>query len=597
MKINVITLCSGYDSQCMALDKLKEQHPDFDYELIAWCEFDPESKQPIDNQPAVIAHKALYPQWADRNVGDMTKVDWSQFRGTKIDLLTYSTPCLTNDSLILTKDGYKELKDIKIGDLVLTKSGKFHPVAKKFDNGVHQTYYLNGMGFENIHCTENHKFLVRTRSRVWDNPNRRWKRVFSEPTFKEVKDITKDDFFGVPVINECALPSWNGTIDNRWGHGNIVNRLSDMFTLSPFWYIMGRYVGDGWTRSNDIHNEVIICCGGRKEEELVWAMEKCGFHYNKTVERTCNKYRINSKELVEFVDRYGHYAHGKRVDGETMCLPNNLLKAFIDGCMDSDGYLAEDIWKYSSVSRELIYSLSVCINKVYHRHCCIGKYHRKPTTIIEGRKVNQRDTFMLTFTKDARKQDRAFYEDGYIWYPFNSLVKAECENVYNMEIEEDHSYIVQGCISKNCTDISIAGLQKGLEEDSGTRSSILWYTRNAIKELHPKYLMLENVKALVGKKFFPYFQKWLDELRTMGYESYWRVCNGTEVNVPQNRERVFVISVRQDSFNEPPYKFPKPVDLTRTIEDILEDEVDERYYLKDEQVNLFLDRIQEGDAK
>lgn len=92
MKINVITLCSGYDSQCLALDRLKQNYPDFDYELIAWAEFDPESKQPVEKQPAVIAHNAIYPQWADRNLGDITKVDWSLIK-EPIDLLCYSTPC------------------------------------------------------------------------------------------------------------------------------------------------------------------------------------------------------------------------------------------------------------------------------------------------------------------------------------------------------------------------------------------------------------------------------------------------------------------------------------------------------------------------
>lgn len=74
--LKVITLCSGYDSQCLALNRLKEHFPDFDYELVAWSEFDPESKAPIDKQPAVIAHNALFPQWADRNLGDMTKINW-----------------------------------------------------------------------------------------------------------------------------------------------------------------------------------------------------------------------------------------------------------------------------------------------------------------------------------------------------------------------------------------------------------------------------------------------------------------------------------------------------------------------------------------
>lgn len=91
MKIKVVTLCSGYDSQCLALERLKRDYPNFDYELVAWSEFDPESKSPLEKQPAVIVHKTLFPQSADKNLGDMTKIDWTQV--PDFDLLTYSTPC------------------------------------------------------------------------------------------------------------------------------------------------------------------------------------------------------------------------------------------------------------------------------------------------------------------------------------------------------------------------------------------------------------------------------------------------------------------------------------------------------------------------
>ena len=88
-----VTLCSGYDSQAIAFDMLKERYPDFDYELTAWAEFDPESKRPLEEQPAVVAHNLLFPQWADRNRGDMTKCDWSDLKDAEVDFLTYSTPC------------------------------------------------------------------------------------------------------------------------------------------------------------------------------------------------------------------------------------------------------------------------------------------------------------------------------------------------------------------------------------------------------------------------------------------------------------------------------------------------------------------------
>lgn len=86
--INVITTFSGYDSQCLALRKAG-----IDFNLVAWAEFDPQSKQPLEKQPAVIAHNLLFPEYRDRNLGDMAKADWQRFKGIDIDLFTYSFPC------------------------------------------------------------------------------------------------------------------------------------------------------------------------------------------------------------------------------------------------------------------------------------------------------------------------------------------------------------------------------------------------------------------------------------------------------------------------------------------------------------------------
>lgn len=89
----IVTLCSGYDSQCLAAEMLAAVHPDFNFELTAWAEYDPESKRKLESQPAVVAHNLLFPQWKGLNRGDMTKADWSDLKDAEIDLLTYSTPC------------------------------------------------------------------------------------------------------------------------------------------------------------------------------------------------------------------------------------------------------------------------------------------------------------------------------------------------------------------------------------------------------------------------------------------------------------------------------------------------------------------------
>lgn len=128
-----------------------------------------------------------------------------------------------------------------------------------------------------------------------------------------------------------------------------------------------------------------------------------------------------------------------------------------------------------------------------------------------------------------------------------------------------------------CQDLSVAGKQAGLGK--GTRSGLLYECEKVIETKKPKYLLLENVKNLVGKKFKPEFDKWLEYLEGLGYTSYWKVLNAKDYGVPQNRERVFVVSILGE---HKPYKFADKIPLDKRIRDILEDEVDEKYYLSEE---------------
>lgn len=140
--------------------------------------------------------------------------------------------------------------------------------------------------------------------------------------------------------------------------------------------------------------------------------------------------------------------------------------------------------------------------------------------------------------------------------------------------------------SSPCQDISQAGKQMGVSEGSGTRSALLWYVADAIEALKPKYLLQENVKALVSKKFMPDFQKWLDKLDELGYVSVWSVLNSKDYGVPQSRDRVFCLSMRKDAVFD--YKFPEKIELTTGVKDILEDDVRDKYFLKDDQVYKYM---------
>ena len=122
-----------------------------------------------------------------------------------------------------------------------------------------------------------------------------------------------------------------------------------------------------------------------------------------------------------------------------------------------------------------------------------------------------------------------------------------------------------------CQDISNAGKQRGFEHNGQlTRSGLFFYAAAIIGRIQPKVAICENVKALVGKKFTKEFETVLSTLEDMGYTNYWQVLNAKDYGIPQNRERVFIVSVRNDIDKK--YTFPTPIKLELRLKDILEKE-------------------------
>ena len=131
--------------------------------------------------------------------------------------------------------------------------------------------------------------------------------------------------------------------------------------------------------------------------------------------------------------------------------------------------------------------------------------------------------------------------------------------------------------SPPCKDISIAGKQKGFEEGANTQSSLIWECRNIIKVKKPKYLMYENVANLLSDRHKPNFDAWCAELESMGYVNKWALLNGLNFGVPQKRERVIMVSIREDLYDG--YELPIGTDDSKRFIDILEPCVEEKYFV------------------
>ena len=133
-----------------------------------------------------------------------------------------------------------------------------------------------------------------------------------------------------------------------------------------------------------------------------------------------------------------------------------------------------------------------------------------------------------------------------------------------------------------CQDFSLAGKQAGGDAGSGTRSSLMYETLRIVEKIKPKYVIWENVKNLLSKNHIHNFNSYLEKMEQIGYTNFYKILNAKDYGIPQNRERVFTISIRKDLNKK--YEFPKEQELKLKLKDLLENKVDESFYLSEEKI-------------
>lgn len=162
--------------------------------------------------------------------------------------------------------------------------------------------------------------------------------------------------------------------------------------------------------------------------------------------------------------------------------------------------------------------------------------------------------------------------------------------------------------STPCQSISQAGKREGMAKGSGTRSSVLWSTADAIEALRPKMLLQENVRAIINQQNIRHFRQWMQTVSDLGYENFLApsftlpngerttasILNARDYGIPQNRDRMFLVSIRKDLLRGTQYEFPRPFPLTQCIADVLEPDASPALYLKPESVTSFLQKNEDG---
>lgn len=188
--------------------------------------------------------------------------------------------------------------------------------------------------------------------------------------------------------------------------------------------------------------------------------------------------------------------------------------------------------------------------------------------------------------------------DKYAIKSFNAIhgTNFEPQDICEWDKSINVDLIIHG---SPCVDFSVSGKQAGGDKNSGTRSSLMWETIRIVDKLRPKYVIWENVKNILSEKHKHNFDAYIEEMAKLGYDSYYQVLNAKDYGIPQSRDRVFTISIKRgghilmDYYGEintdydnttQTFSFPPKQELKLRLKDILEDEVEEKYYLSEEQV-------------
>ncbi|EPR5710996.1 Dam family site-specific DNA-(adenine-N6)-methyltransferase [Escherichia coli] len=435
---------------------------------------------------AVLAHR--WPHVA--NLGDMTKLAIKVLAGEieSPDVLVGGTPCFTAGHMVLCKNGYKPIEDVCPGDYVVSHLGRLQQV-KRVGSKIANTGLLNAVGQPlGIRTTNDHPFLaVRWKAQNTRKNGTYFKReLLSEPEWRAACDM--------PGYQWCALTNFN------IASPDICSRfLSEEQAM----YLAGAYVGDGYIRRWRGKSKKAVVFGincqklrkfhCRIPENIFSVASEIRGSIKVTLNDTCYANWLN--------EHFGELSHAKRIPAWVMSHP--LRHVFLQGYLDTDGTPSGKAgFRINSVSPALAWGVAE-LSQTCGYVSSVSFIEVEPKKVIEERVVNQRNYYQVTICpqKLSRKSRLAH---GMLLRTVKEFKSVGLDTVYNIEVESDHSYILNGAVVHNCQAFSIAGLRGGLDDERGALTLKYVELANAIDDkraesfLKPAVIVWENVPGVLS---------------------------------------------------------------------------------------------------
>jgi DNA (cytosine-5)-methyltransferase 1 len=499
------------------------------------------------------------------------------------DVVMGGSPCFPPDAPVVVNDSVLvPISELPEGKMVVTHEGRTRPVIKVFRRPYKGKLVSLRLALLNIpiRVTPNHPFLAyRPKPCYVGNPKPCTpacqggsSRVYKVSKGGKVYEYTR------------ACERREGEIG--WVEAGDLRPSWDFVALKipriepppgvpkdpELWYLFGLYVADGNAhvqirrrghRVSERHYVVFYL--GKHEHDLIERVKavatRKGWKFSIKHDRSVARVYIWGSDLHHMVlGMFGKYADKKKIPLWLFGLPRECRASFLQGLRDGDG----DKEKFVTTVNPIVAFVAWLLALSLGIPASLSRVAVKPKRVIEGRIVNQKPfsyKVREVKRKDHLKVGRFFFSEDYVWL---GVKKVEWEDydgeVFNLEVEEDHTYTVWGVVVHNCQPFSIANNRRPGDKHPLFPTFPRFF--DVVLALKPKLFLFENVRGLLMRRNRHYFDQQLARV-SRDYVVEWRVLNAVDYGVPQRRERLIVIGVRRDLGRRP--MFPEPTHAEREI--------------------------------
>lgn len=459
------------------------------------------------------------------------------FKIGELEVFSGGTPCFAKGAFVLTRNGYKPIEDIRVGEEVATHNGRFCKVlrvGKKLSNDLVE---VSVVGRNKFVCTSDHPFPL-----VKSHRHKNGEYYFDSPSLTAIKD---GQSLYAQIVNA-----------HNEDFGIETPQLPKVYnaTKSEIFELCGWYVGDGYIRGwKKRSKKAVILCLNSKDIEVFNSHFGGKINYSISRSEGIFKVQICCTELAHFLHtHFGELAYGKKIP--IWAYKKEVRESFIIGYFQTDGCFTRDghAIQWSTVSPALAYGVADIVG-----HTCVNKANVPKTTVICGRTVNQRNFYTVRHN-DAANHFHKIGKFDCVRVREVKKLKGVKDWVYNLEVDEDHTYIVNGLVTHNCQSVSVAGKREGMAEGSGTRSSLAFHFQRIIDECRPTFTIWENVPGAFSSNGGADFIWFVNRCAESGYAMAWRVLDAqftmTEEfprAVPQRRRRIWLVGYKGNDWRIP----------------------------------------------